>query len=526
MNFIQPPSVTFAQKRFLIFLAGLALIVMLLGGIATSRYGAGVASDSVKYLAVAQSLLDGNGLFDHRGLPLLSWPPLYSIVLAGLSLVSGLDVFVAGWWFNVFLLGVNLFLSGVIFWRIFQTKPLYAYLASIFVCLSISALRIHATIFSEPLYLTMTLGLILVVDGYIRRGSRRAFAWMVALSALAPMLRYVGLAVTVTALIVILIENRKAPRVLLRDGFVLGLVSIIPIGWWLLIHNILIYGTLFGVGDAPVDVYKNTTLALTKILHWFVPYLAPLMPIITRPLIFLFLAALLLWLLNRQRGDLIRSWAQALMDRSVYPTLTYGAVYFAAVELTIVTGDHQWLDADDRYYVILLVPVMLLVLFTCDVLIRPHLSLTFRKINLVLVFFFVCWSVYPLYGMREYLVTALAIGEPSGYNRFNTFTFQESGVVAEMQKLRADQPDAIVYSNYVDAVWLYTRKPVQILPSETVSDFTTVYSGWPHDKPGYIVWFKPNEYKHYLSPDELSQFSVLDLIYSDSSGDIYYVRSR
>ena len=104
--------------------------------------------------------------------------------------------------------------------------------------------------------------------------------------------------------------------------------------------------------------------------------------------------------------------------------------------------------------------------------------------------------------------------------------FQESGIVAEMQKLRADQPDAIVYSNYVDAVWLYTRKPVQILPTETVSDFTTVYSGWPHDKPGYIVWFKPNEYKHYLSLDELSQFSVLELIYSDPSGDIYYVRSR
>ena len=93
MNFTQPPSVSFAQKRFLIFLAGLTLIVILLGGIATSRYGAGAASDSVKYLAVAQSLLDGNGLFDHRGLPLLSWPPLYSIVLAGLSLVSGLDVF-------------------------------------------------------------------------------------------------------------------------------------------------------------------------------------------------------------------------------------------------------------------------------------------------------------------------------------------------------------------------------------------------------------------------------------------------
>ncbi|MEP7136506.1 MAG: hypothetical protein ABI904_16375 [Chloroflexota bacterium] len=525
MNFTQPPSVSFAQKRFLIFLVVLSLIATLLGGIATSRYGAGVASDSVKYMAVAQSLLAGNGLFDHRGLPLLSWPPLYSIILAGLSLVSGLDVFVAGWWFNVFLLGLNLFLSGVIFWRIFQTKPLYAYLASGFVCLSISSLRIHATIFSEPLYLTMTLGLLIVIDGYIRQHSRRAFIWMVALSALAPMLRYVGLAVTVTGLIVILIENRKEPRIFLRDGFILGGVSIIPIGWWLVIRNIMTYGTLFGTGDAEVDVYQNTSLALTKILHWFVPYLTPLMPILTRPFILLFVMALLLWFLNRKRSDLMRAWAQALMDRSVYPTLIYGVVYFVAVVLTIITGDHQWLDTDDRYYVILLVPVALLVVFTYDILIQPHLP-AFRRSNLIVVVLFVLWSVYPLYGMREYLATARTIGEPSGYNHFNGRAFHESNIVIEMQKLRIAQPDAFFYGNYVDAVWFYTRKPVQTLPTKTVSDFTVVYAGWPHDKPGYIVWFKPNEYKHYLSPDELSQFSELELMYSDPSGDIYYVRPR
>jgi len=522
---MQPPSVSFTQKRFLIFLAGLALIAMLLGGIATARYGAGVASDSVKYLAVAQSLLDGNGLLDHRGTPLLSWPPLFSIVVAGLSLVSGLDVFVAGWWLNVFLLGANLFLSGVIFWRIFQTKPLYAYLASGFVLLSISALRIHATILSEPLYLTMTLALILVLDGYIRRRSRRAFVWMVVLSALAPMLRYVGLAVTVTALLVILIENRKSPRVFLRDGFILGIVSIIPIGWWLVIRNIMTYGTLFGTGEAEVDVYQNTSLALTKILHWFVPYLTPLMPILTRPFSLLFVMALLLWLLNRKRSDLIQVWAQAFMDRSVYPTLLYGVVYFAAVVLTIITGDHQWLDTDDRYYVILLVPVALLVVFTYDILVQPHLP-DFRRSDLIVAVLFVLWSAYPLYGMREYLATARAIGEPSDYNHFNTRAYHEAPVVSEMQKLLESQSGPIVYSNYVDVVWFYTRKPVQLLPNREVPDLTTAYVGWPNNKPGYIVWFKPNEYKHYLSPDELSQFSELELVYSDPSGDIYYVRSR
>src|SRR5260221_14019411 len=115
---MQPPSVTLQKKRFWIFLICLVLLVMILGGIATARYGAGVASDSVKYLAVAQNLLDGNGLIDHHGSPFLSWPPLYPIFLAGLSFISCLAVFVVGWYFNIFLLGFNVVLNWLLFQRV------------------------------------------------------------------------------------------------------------------------------------------------------------------------------------------------------------------------------------------------------------------------------------------------------------------------------------------------------------------------------------------------------------------------
>ena len=288
-------SKSFEKNIFWIFLIVLSVIAMIFGAVATSRYGAGVASDSVRYLSVAQNLLEGKGLTLHRGDPLLSWPPLYSILLAGLSFVTRLDVFTAGWYFNIFLLGLNLFLSGVIFYRVFSNKPLYAYLASLFILFSMSSLRIHATISSDPFYLTLTLGFLLAVEYYVKRRSYVAFAWMVLFSALAPIQRYVGLAVTVTAGIVILIENRRSVRVFLRDGFVLGLVSILPIGWWLIIHNVMTYGSLWGNDSSGVEVIKNTTLALTKMLHWFVPYHPVLMPILTRPLIPLAALAVLLF---------------------------------------------------------------------------------------------------------------------------------------------------------------------------------------------------------------------------------------
>jgi hypothetical protein len=519
------PSNTLPKSAFWIFLSTLASIAMILCAVATAKYGAGVSSDSTKYLSVAQNLLVGNGLYDHKGTPLLSWPPLYSMTLAGLSLLTGLDVFVAGWYFNVFLLGLNIFLSGVIFSRVFSERPLYTYLASLFVFLSISALRIHANISSDPFYLTLTLGFLIAVDDYIKKRSYRAFSWMVLLSILAPLQRYVGLAITVTAEIVILIENRKSIRTLLREGFILGFASVLPIAWWLIVHNIMTYGSLWGLSTQIVDVGRNTSLALTKILHWFIPYLAFLMPVLTRPLIPLGALAVFLLFINRSNKEGERAWARAFTAPSVYPTMVYAAVYFIAVALTIVTDDHRDLFSD-RYYVILLAPTAIFILITFDKLVLPHLRLSAQQVGYALVLIFALWSVYPLYSFREYLIKARMQGEPSGANMFNGRTYHEMTVVAEMLRIREAQPQEIFYSNYVDAVWFFTRKPVSLLPFVTDSDPAAAYAGWPYDKPGYIIWFEPNEYKHYLAPKEIGKFAHLELVYQGTGGKIYYVDSR
>jgi hypothetical protein len=517
-------SFRFPKSLYWLFLFTLAVFAILLGGIATSKYGAGVSSDSTKYLSVAQNLLGGNGLIDHKGAPLLSWPPLYSMILAGLSFLTGLDVFVAGWYFNIFLLGLNVFLSGVIFYRVFSDKPFYAYIASLFVFLSISALRIHADISSDPFYWTLTLGFLIATDDYVTKRSYRAFAWMVLFSVLAPLQRYVGLAITVTAEVVILAENRKSIRTWLRDGFVLGFLSVLPIAWWLIVHNMIVHGSLWGLSSQPVDVGENISLSLTKMLHWFVPYLTFLMPILTRPGLLLGTLALLLVLINRNDKEKGRRWIQSLTAPSVYPTLVYAAVYFLALALTVVTQDHRDLFSD-RYYVILLVPGIIFVLFTFDKLVLPHLNLSQGQIQTALILVFVLWAIYPIYSIGEYLTEARLEGEPSGANMFNNRTYREMPVIAEMLKLRREKPQEMFYSNYVDAVWFYTRQPVSLLPFVN-DDALTAYAGWPYNKPGYIVWFEPNEYKHYLTPQKIAEFAEVTLVYQGRDGEIYQVQAR
>ena len=143
-----------------------------------------------------------------------------------------------------------------------------------------------------------------------------------------------------------------------------------------------------------------------------------------------------------------------------------------------------------------------------------------------MVLLFALWSIYPVYSFREYLIESGVQGEASGANMFNGRTYHEMAVVAEMQRIRAEQPQKTFYSNYVDAVWFFTRKPVALLPFVTDDDPAQVYAGWPYDRPGYIIWFEPNEYKHYLAPREIEKFARPELIYQGTGGKIYYVEAR
>jgi hypothetical protein len=132
--------------------------------------------------------------------------------------------------------------------------------------------------------------------------------------------------------------------------------------------------------------------------------------------------------------------------------------------------------------------------------------------------------VYPFYSFTEYLLEAKEVGEPSGANMFNNQAYREMDIVAEMQKIRREQPDTTFYSNYSDAVWFYTRKPVS--PSLIINDAQEVaHTGWPFAA-GYLIWFEPNEYKHYLSPEKIGEFANMELIFDGEGGKIYLIQAH
>jgi len=515
------------SRAYLYFLVALSLAGSGLVLLATSRYGAGVSSDAAKNLSTAESLLAGRGFFNHAGEALVYWPPLYPLLLAGLSALTGWDVFVSGWYLNVLVMALNVFLSGLLLYGAFREKPLYAYLGGLFVLGSESALRIHANVSSDPLYITFSLIFLLAANRYLEAKSMRALWVMIACSALAMLQRWLGASLLAMGGVVILVARWKDWRAFLRDGLLLA-TSLIPVGGWIYFHNILRYGTFWGNDSPPLDPWVNFTYSLTKMMHWFLPYHPRLNVILYHPLIVLGTLGVLLALIARKQDW--AGWWRTLWKPDVFPLVFFLPLSLVGIAFVVVTGDHQD-PYSDRYYVGFLASLITLLFITLDKLVLPRLRIDpGRSRAAVAVLFGIWFLIYPTFSLYKYLSASMANGEASNYNYYNNRSFRENPAIPVIQELVAEHPDVYFYSNYADGMWFYTRRSAPLMPRSSVEmdmdEIRSQYAGWPGDKPGYILWFLPNEFKHVVPPELLAEIADVKLLFESESGLVYSVQAK
>ena len=517
------------EKRFKIYLSVLAFAGLVLILITTSKYGAGVSSDAVRNLSTAANLLAGKGFVDLTGGPFILWPPMYPWLLAGLSLLTNWTLFQSAWYLNVLVYTINIWLSGWLLYLVFKDRVVYAAVGAFMILLSRSTLRLYANVASEPLFVTFMLLFFFAAASYLNNRSIGALWILFVAAGLATLQRYLGVVLIGTAGLVVL--RREGLRGIWRAALPL-LSAVLPIAAWVYFNNYRVSGTFFGPRDLGAMLpLENMSLALTKMLWWFIPRIGFLDPIILNPWIPLVAFVIVLIAVNRKKDW--TNWLSALDHPLVWPGLIFSILYFLVVAFTVVTADHLDLTSD-RYYVIILPFVLILLFISFDKLVISHINLRNRILRVVLVCIVALWFLYPLYSIRQYLHLALLQGEPTNYNIANSAQFRELGVVKAAKLILAKDPSALVYTNYVNIVWFIYDRPVKELPfvdaslppSGQVLGLQKFYPGWPAGKPGYILWFIPNQYHNIAAPDVLATLANLKLIYEDKSGQIYYVQAR
>lgn len=233
----------FRLDRPTVLVAAAAVLGVALVLAREATYGVMLTHDSISYVVAARNLLAGEGLTLYNGRVYVVQPPLYPMLLAAASLGILNPHHVAGP-VNAAVFGLTTFVVGQYLRTRLESRFLVAW-ACLAVALSVPMAELSSWALSGPAFILLATLALIRTDGFLTGGKTRSLVLAAVFAALACQTRYIGVAVAVTVVLLLLCQ-RGAP-LLRRVGrtVVFSLIVAAPMGLWLL-RNYLLTGTVAG----------------------------------------------------------------------------------------------------------------------------------------------------------------------------------------------------------------------------------------------------------------------------------------
>jgi hypothetical protein len=423
-----------------------------------TRLVPGAGGDSVHYVMGAENMLNGNGYarFSGEGLtrPITGFPPLYSIVLAGVGL-TGIDLFEGARILNAILFGGSIFLTSLLIWN--HTRSLWAsVIGSAFVMTSLSLVEIHGMVMTEPLFIFLMLLTIYSLTQYLSSQNLYHLILSGILISLATMTRYVGLSLLATAGLSILFLSQSHWRRRLLDCVALSSFTFIPLYFWLR-RNASVGGT--AVNRELIFHPMNLTLVrvfLAEVLSWFAPRILGLSRPVRNVLV---LILALPWPLLYYFQELRTIFKAKGSSRKSFWSLPWVLALYVCSYIAILIVNSTLLDAGTtlgappRY----LAPVFVVVVMIFVIAIHRLLErwgggfLTRLAVSIIGLFLL---GVYVL-------EIANLVRDPQQVGGYFGYKYQRSDAVREFEKL---DPETVIISNNPELVYVMSKRTAYMWP--------------------------------------------------------------
>jgi len=441
MNRSRPGSRLVPSMALLLFIGiGMCLVWY------STVWGAGLISDSFQYTASARSLATGKGFSLPYGegelQPMTKYPPMFSILLAGFELM-GASAIKGARFLNIFLFGLNIFLVFYSTSRLARSHG-FALLAALLFAISFVMVEVHSWALSEPLYISLSLTAILMIQKYFEETKSTWIALAALAAAAAFLTRYVGVSL-VLALGIVLLMHGAAIRQRVRDLFLFGFIAVLPIALWS-VRGYLLTRTLNDrtLAFHPLTI-KNYVSAIDAVYGWFFPRSL----VEGAEKIFLALTAVALILLIlffwRSRRVAAARWVNDLSPEKRVSFLH--GIYIVLYGLIIIVFK-TWLDADIGLSDRILSPMLvsLLILLTTGLAFlwnnygrtRPFVIL----VGIGLLFYYAADTFFTVQGFHA---SGLGIAR-RGWSRSDV-----------IQSLRS-YPDTPMYTNSISSLYLWSDR--------------------------------------------------------------------
>lgn len=208
--------------------------------IRTAIYGIPIIGDTIIYIRFAETLAAGDG-FEGR---LVQWAPLLSVLLAFFQLF-GVEPSDAGRFLNIVSVGSIVLIVGHWLYQHVRYR-LIVIGAIVTIIASYPLARISSYVLTETLFILITLLALVQMESFLSgRRAKFTFISTIVLSALIPLLRWMGITVIFTGVFLILTSRRFPMHVRLKRATIYGTAAFLPVGLWLT-RNWIISGTLTG----------------------------------------------------------------------------------------------------------------------------------------------------------------------------------------------------------------------------------------------------------------------------------------
>jgi hypothetical protein len=306
-------------------------------------HGIGLYYDSMTYMESAESLAAGRGLGQVRDgefHPLVHYPPVYSLVLAGLDAAS-IDLRAGARAINALALGLVGALVGATVLRATRSLPLAA-VGAAWVLLSTPVWAVFSWAMSEPIFLPLWLGSTLALDTYIHQPGRRRLLTAAILAGAGLLTRYVG-ATSIVAAAAVLIRAASRKQVTWTDVVTYVAVACGPTLLWLGRNQMVggsITNRLLAVHFPSREVVRQ---GADTVLGWFGPSESIRSEEVVAAAGLALALALFLLLASTRRRQAPAALPSQLIDLHVLNA----AVYLSAVLVSITLFDSKT-PLDDR----------------------------------------------------------------------------------------------------------------------------------------------------------------------------------
>ena len=483
----------------------LLLAISIIGGlfivIATGPYGVGISADSVTYISVSRNFTSGLGLLDYNMNPLVSYPPMYSILVSVFSNLLNKDPIQTIPFLNAILFAATIFLSGIFLKNTFQNRAVYL-LGLIPLLFSASYLRVFTMAWTEPLFIVITIGYFLILQKYLDTKRLSQLIWLSIVITLACLTRYVGITLYLCTIIcqIFLINQTISDRIKH-----LTIVSIIPgltFASWLFRNNFLT-GSM--TGSRMISNYSlvdNLISAIDTLLSWFLPERLTESRYIYPFLVIFFLGNLYLIIKNRKL-------LQVFISSLYKPIVVFIIIYLGFLLLTSQTS--FWQLIDNRYLTPIYLPVAAIFYTYVLVLYSFFVIGSNKPMRSIPVFLFIIWLIFSIYTSIGVIKTHFFEG--SGYSS----KIWRSGQMINF--ISTQLSDYELYSNGIEVIYFITGTQSKSLPTRpNIDEIKDAIS----NQNACFLWFNNIDWrKYYYHPNEIAEhFGLKNKVQLDD-GTIY-----